>query len=564
MSGIEVAGLVLGVLPLFISALESYEKGLGPIRSMFSYREELSRYRRKLIVEYALYNQTIEYLLTPIVDDDKLDAMISQGFSDIWKEPALAGKLQKRLGSLHEAYEIVLDDLRSVIEELATMLDIERKGHLSAPHLEALLAAHPPKASISRETQTFVHLYEFKTRLKFSLKSWKIQPLLDKLGRNNEILDRYTTMSSKLEKVQGRRKSSRKSTFAAPLLQIQNSARRLYRVLETVWTCSRHTSHSLNFGLDARLAQSGAKPTRAGESESRVCFCVRSPNSSPSKRWQELEFHVLPEYSTKATQVRFASQAAHVSAVDPNDLEVVDCLCTALQQAQAGEDCLGFCLDHTEKLLGDYPVLRGQRDRGQVGYNSTISLKELLAASSTMSNTQRRRLLNLKQAYTIALHITSSFLQLYSTPFLKSSWSAGDILFLQNEAQPQSINVERPYVSETSSSAGKTQVDLPGDDHGALLRLGILLLEIFFRESVDEHRDPAQSGSNQSYTDLTIARRWVKEDKAEMSKAFYEAVSYCIMSFANPDADLADATFRQEVVDHVVIPLRDEKAALGA
>lgn len=128
MSGIEAIGLVLGVLPLFISALEHYEKGLGPIKSMFSYRTQLARYRCKLMVEYATYNQTVEYLLISITDDEQLEEMVSQGVSEIWKHPALATRLQDRLGSVYEAYRITLMDMRSVIEELATMLDIERKG----------------------------------------------------------------------------------------------------------------------------------------------------------------------------------------------------------------------------------------------------------------------------------------------------------------------------------------------------------------------------------------------------------------------------------------------------
>jgi len=53
MSGIEIAGLVLAVIPLFISAIEHYEDGLRPVRvlKLVVYRQELARYRTKLTVE---------------------------------------------------------------------------------------------------------------------------------------------------------------------------------------------------------------------------------------------------------------------------------------------------------------------------------------------------------------------------------------------------------------------------------------------------------------------------------------------------------------------------------
>ena len=48
MSGIEIAGLVLGALPLVISALEHYEGALDSTYAFFRWRGELSVAIRKL------------------------------------------------------------------------------------------------------------------------------------------------------------------------------------------------------------------------------------------------------------------------------------------------------------------------------------------------------------------------------------------------------------------------------------------------------------------------------------------------------------------------------------
>jgi hypothetical protein len=53
-------------------------------------------------------------------------------------------------------------------------------------------------------------------------------------------------------------------------------------------------------------------------------------------------------------------------------------------------------------------------------------------------------------------------------------------------------------------------------------------------------------------------RRWVQQDKEEMPIGFYKAVSFCIGCFASTNVDLQDKSFRQTVVDQVIVPLKDE------
>jgi len=68
----------------------------------------------------------------------------------------------------------------------------------------------------------------------------------------------------------------------------------------------------------------------------------------------------------------------------------------------------------------------------------------------------------------------------------------------------------------------------------------------------------ADSGPSQSFSDLRTVRRWVQQDKEEMPIGFYKAVSFCIGCFASTNVDLQDRTFRQTVVDQVIVPLKDE------
>jgi len=135
MSGIEIAGLVLAVIPLFISAIEHYEDGLRPVRvlKLIVYREELARYRRKLTIQYGLYDSALQELLVDVVPQDELRDMIAKGYGSHWKNAALEDRLKKRLGSVYNTYFIVMEQIQDVMARIASLLDIQRQGNVSQP-----------------------------------------------------------------------------------------------------------------------------------------------------------------------------------------------------------------------------------------------------------------------------------------------------------------------------------------------------------------------------------------------------------------------------------------------
>ncbi|KAG9556095.1 hypothetical protein KCU71_g11694, partial [Aureobasidium melanogenum] len=132
MSGMEVAGLVLAVIPLFISAIEHYEDGLRTVRvlKLVVYRQELTHYRTKLMTEYGLYNNALEELLVDVVTPLELRNMIDQGYGPLWKDAALEDKLRKRLGRTYHTYFLVMKQMQEVMARIASLLDIQRQGNV--------------------------------------------------------------------------------------------------------------------------------------------------------------------------------------------------------------------------------------------------------------------------------------------------------------------------------------------------------------------------------------------------------------------------------------------------
>ncbi|KAJ4176730.1 hypothetical protein NW759_017507, partial [Fusarium solani] len=63
MSGFEIAGIVLGSIPLVISTLENYSAGLSTLQAMRKYRRELQSLIRDLETERIKLQNVCEKLL---------------------------------------------------------------------------------------------------------------------------------------------------------------------------------------------------------------------------------------------------------------------------------------------------------------------------------------------------------------------------------------------------------------------------------------------------------------------------------------------------------------------
>lgn len=321
-----------------------------------------------------------------------------------------------------------------------------------------------------------------------------------------------------------------------------------------------HADHVIDLQLESRFYKSGM-PEEADEE--RVLFSVAFLDSKLLNHWRCLEIYVLtdePQSPQRPTgRVGFTTTTPALR-FDHSVLPTIHCLCTTVSAPQ-GQAHRTLCLDHNQRLLGGYSITpcntQGQQDLN----GSTTSLEEVLSLSAAST---RSRPFSSKQAYVLGLTIASSFLQLRATPWLCGSWRAKNVLFI-NEDAAKSIDFDKPYIRQTYPSCHQQRTSTQttagaddADDNCSFLNLGIMLLEIFFREPIDSRRTPADSGPNQSFSDLQTVRRWVQQDKEEMPIGFYKAVSFCIACFASPDVDLQDNGFRQTVVDQVIVPLKEE------
>lgn len=131
MSGIEVTGVVLAVMPLFITALEHYKEGLDPIKAFMGWEKELPHFIRKLRNQHVHFQQTMRLLLEPITSEFELAEMLADPSGDYWKDEKMAARLEEKLQESFHAYQGIIADIERIMKKIANKLDIERAADVS-------------------------------------------------------------------------------------------------------------------------------------------------------------------------------------------------------------------------------------------------------------------------------------------------------------------------------------------------------------------------------------------------------------------------------------------------
>lgn len=149
MSGIEVAGVVLAVLPLFISAWEHYEDGLGPAKAAFNWQSQLSSQMDSLIDQRFLFETSIEQLIAPVTSPQEQAALIEECYDSLWADSNIQQRIDQRLGDARGPFRsnmlkfekicrsawpccgglLKLQSKADSCLEIADYLDIDKDGH---------------------------------------------------------------------------------------------------------------------------------------------------------------------------------------------------------------------------------------------------------------------------------------------------------------------------------------------------------------------------------------------------------------------------------------------------
>jgi len=67
MSGIEVAGIVMGAIPIILAGLQFYTEGISVTKRYRKYEEGIKDLSRQLGTEYAIYANSVKLVLNGVI-----------------------------------------------------------------------------------------------------------------------------------------------------------------------------------------------------------------------------------------------------------------------------------------------------------------------------------------------------------------------------------------------------------------------------------------------------------------------------------------------------------------
>jgi hypothetical protein len=410
--------------------------------------------------------------------------------------------------------------------------------------------------------------FEFKRAVKLSMKRKEVRILLEDMKACNNRLDEFINKSEAPNNNSMTGTTVEKLGLSSSLQQIQSYATMLHQTLGKVWSCRAHASHEIRLLLEDRVVRHNEPRSlkKLKRSSKPPSFTITHKSPMSPALWKSAKIEIIDsdqEADEKNKTIRFkeahprrfeGQQSMNIRSV--HGLTVVGDLCTVFRCYNG----FGFGLDNQGVLYETYqneikPVCCAE---------NLISLQELLLTHSGMKCFTP---LTEEQRYRLSIILTSSFLQLHSTPWLNKHWSQHTVFFSSIPVDDQLVvDLQHPFIAESyegSSYRSTASIEAKGlvDDSANLLMLAKILLQIKFhgRTSITNSKENiSNSTAFDRVRESQLLNQWIFQERENLSFAHYNAIQFCIASSNSIDADLWDLKFRQIVLDRVVVPLVNE------
>jgi hypothetical protein len=129
MSGLEVAGVVLGAFPLLVSGIEHW-RDVAKVGGFFwQIRKEYTRCQRNVQFHEILYKKNLRELLLPLISDgDEVAKLIANPGGQRWADKALQERLVGRLHDSYQLYQDTITEMNEIVEELKKELCFDKEN----------------------------------------------------------------------------------------------------------------------------------------------------------------------------------------------------------------------------------------------------------------------------------------------------------------------------------------------------------------------------------------------------------------------------------------------------
>ncbi|KAF6234026.1 hypothetical protein HO173_007856 [Letharia columbiana] len=559
MSGFEVVGIALGVLPIVLHSVDAYKDSIRRVGTTIRKRKHVEKLARALLLQQQILEETVKSVVLAC-GCENIGALEEDPFGYFSNED-VRERVEDYLGPKNSIAFVGLltasnDIVKKVAENISGLVPAHQEP---TDDLVAIINANQEKTSI---------LVDLAPRVKLLLGITDIKATIQEIDDGTAALDRFSRLIlSNRQTIQS--DSSRKAVkLAKAFRHIRTFASTLYLAITDGFREECHDSHETRLYLDDRVDIAADILRRVGKANSvtplMIFDLVFTAGTCPKERvFYETVVQVFDEDdcddnfnlsldnqtrrdSRPNTLVGLSFVSQRASSPSKPAIASVASICAAIKEAGGSQRRISFALVGNQPIgtISDNASLAHQL---QEEPNDAISLKEILQAEGTPLPWKFRMLL--------ALRLASSLLQLLQTCWLDRAWSKDVVFFLVRPGAQAEVFLNRPFVRcpfgglRTASRSIEPKV--------ALLELGILLLEIWHKTTL-EARFGLENAPTAYYDRMARGVEWLDDVDEPLPDLYDKAVAHCLRVNISGDTrflDWEDTKLWSVICGDIIVPL---------
>ncbi|KAK0935026.1 hypothetical protein LTR29_013440 [Friedmanniomyces endolithicus] len=299
MSGVEVVlGLVLGGIPLCISAMEHYADFKKVTGTFIDIRRQHGKDLRRVKLCELQFRLHLKQLLLPLLNDGIVDKpeyaelLLAPG-GDGWKEKHVGEALEKRLDEGHQYYVETLKGMVATVAQLCKETYVnDQRFQDQLEHKARGLPANttqPAQASTVlqlRANDVFHNAMFQGKRIKYAFTGTSRDALFDELEAQISTLRDILSDTDQVSALSQVEAKAPLQKVSKALLQFWSHADVIFKLLRDAWQCNCQSLHCANLWLQHRTST-------MVDMQIRLTYCPGSSKiSSPPWLYQSIDIRL--------------------------------------------------------------------------------------------------------------------------------------------------------------------------------------------------------------------------------------------------------------------------------
>lgn len=139
MSGLELAGLVLGAFPVLLGALKKNKEACEMLGDWWKVCKHYELCLKEVKAEYNMFKMNLRSLLNPILEDSTvLEQFLTDPYGEHWQSESISNSMKQLLPTVYESYFDKMETFHNHMIALGHELGINKQAfqHRIAVSLE--------------------------------------------------------------------------------------------------------------------------------------------------------------------------------------------------------------------------------------------------------------------------------------------------------------------------------------------------------------------------------------------------------------------------------------------